>query len=93
MGKTIAKAALGSGLCGGKHLGQIVGYIDNIQNNRQYYNGQHIACVKYSIGNGECAFLQGTNNNGLSGQRIKELIHSLQDHKVSICSVEDEKLY
>ncbi|CEI60144.1 unnamed protein product [Fusarium venenatum] len=59
--------------------------INNIDENRWYRNGEHIACVGNQAGNGGgyCAFLQ--NTGGAPGRNIKGLAHFITDHGCKMC--------
>ncbi|KAH0536746.1 hypothetical protein FGG08_006418 [Glutinoglossum americanum] len=81
----------GSFLCGGKHLDFIVGAINNIDMDKTYKSGDHIACWRHvtpcslnNINGGECAFLQYTQSE-LKGSQIKDLIAQLKGHGCGDC--------
>ncbi|KAK5999180.1 hypothetical protein PT974_01570 [Cladobotryum mycophilum] len=71
----------GSGQCpfiGSGHAKQLVGFINGIDPNRWYNNGQPIACEGIL-----CAFLQ--NTGGAWGRNIKGLAHFITDHGCDNC--------
>ncbi|KAI0528524.1 killer toxin [Xylaria digitata] len=78
----------GSGLCDGFINTSINGYeadtltkwINGIDPNRWYNNGQQIACFESSH---ICAFLQ--NTGGAWGSKIKQLAHYIPDHNCKVC--------
>ncbi len=67
---------------------QLQGFINDIQCDRIYKNGEHIACVSKTIaGNkqgGICAFLQGTQS-GASGASIQLMMQAIIDHGCKGC--------
>ncbi|KAL7956709.1 hypothetical protein V8C34DRAFT_306390 [Trichoderma compactum] len=67
----------GSSQCGntGGCSTDILNFVQGINTGRTYQNGEHIACCESSLGNGICAFLQGTG--GITGDRIKELVQDI----------------
>ncbi|KAK3331574.1 Kp4-domain-containing protein [Cercophora scortea] len=95
---TLAARALGincrgSALCsdarsGSNAASRLQGYINNIQGNRVYHNGEHIACVArgslISPNGGFCAFLQYTNRD-VNGAAIKNLIAAIVGHNCKVC--------
>lgn len=75
----------GSAECGntGGRATDILNYVQKIDNNRWYQNGEHIACWKSQLGTGLCAFLQGTG--GIPGSLIKELVQDVVNHNCHVC--------
>lgn len=79
----------GSGLCPQAGLDapnaaiRLKGFIDNIQNDRFYRNGEQIACVHANTYDGICAFWQKTN--GLYGGTAKQKAHYIPEHGCDIC--------
>ncbi|KAG7098140.1 hypothetical protein E1B28_000110 [Marasmius oreades] len=72
----------GSGLCGsqtGGTLSQVLNIARNIDDNRQYSDGQHIACVDHL-----CAFYQNTGRTN-SAAFAKQLLQGLLDHGCTVC--------
>jgi hypothetical protein len=73
-------------------LSDLSGFIQNIQLDRIYNNGEHIACRGQNNGilgiidpnGGVCAFLQFTAG-GISGNQIKSLTASLVEHGYNAC--------
>ncbi|KAF5550964.1 KP4 killer toxin [Fusarium mexicanum] len=55
----------------------------NLNDNKWYYNGQHIACWQNVAGTGFCAFLQ--NTGGLPGKDIKRLLQERVNHGCAKC--------
>lgn len=68
--------------------GTLTGYINNIDRNRHYNNGEHIACTTFSLGVGFrshlCAFIQ-KRPEGASGADIIPLAHYILEHGCKIC--------
>jgi hypothetical protein len=81
----------GSGACAlaiaGNSARELSNYINNIDDNRYYQNGEHIACATFSSDEGTqghvCAFLQ--NSNGAPGHSIRALAHYIPDHGCKEC--------
>ncbi|KAI3606993.1 killer kp4 [Moniliophthora roreri] len=72
----------GSSQCSqaGATLGQLQSLINNgVDNNRQYSNGQQIACLSHL-----CAFFQNTGGSN-SGATVKSLIQGLVNHGCGRC--------
>ncbi|KAG9498071.1 hypothetical protein J7337_010960 [Fusarium musae] len=55
----------------------------DLNDNKWYYNGQHIACWQALDKTGFCAFLQ--NTGGLPGKDIKRLLQELVNHGCAKC--------
>nr|PNR29513.1 hypothetical protein PHYPA_028207 [Physcomitrium patens] len=71
----------GSFICSegrGNEASILVSYINNIDPNRWYQNGQHIACY-----DGFCAFLQ--NTGGAWGYNTRGLAHFIPEHGCRVC--------
>ncbi|KAI5460745.1 killer toxin [Mariannaea sp. PMI_226] len=71
----------GSGQCGplaDNNAQKLVNYINGIDPNRWYNNGQLIACSGFV-----CAFLQ--NTGGAPGRNIKGLAHFITEHGCKNC--------
>lgn len=66
---------------------RLTNYIDGIDPNRWYNNGEHIACATFSADEGTvghiCAFLQ--NTGGAPGQNIRGLAHFIPEHGCNKC--------
>lgn len=73
----------GSAICVFEKEGDIAqrltNYINNIDENRWYNNGEQIACAAKNV----CAFLQ--NTDGAPGRNIKGLAHFIPEHGCKIC--------
>ncbi|KAB8070990.1 killer toxin [Aspergillus leporis] len=76
----------GSGAIGGQgtRLSQIKKEIDQVDNNRHFNNGEHIACLNNKLGTGICAFFQNTSGGG-NGADAKRLVQDLLNHGCSAC--------
>ncbi|KAF3917684.1 hypothetical protein AA313_de0209103 [Arthrobotrys entomopaga] len=69
---------------GGCRLNDIIAAATRLDPNRQYNNGDHIACCQTIAGNGLCAFFQGISGSK-AGSSVLPLLHSLQDHHCQVC--------
>lgn len=66
---------------------RLTDYIDGIDPNRWYNNGEHIACATFDADEGTvghiCVFLQ--NTGGAPGQNIRGLAHFIPEHGCRDC--------
>ena len=71
------------GLCSvffnGRHLPQTYRELKaKLSNKRTFKNGDHIHCVRISLGtNGYCVFPEGLNKETMNGTEVKHLMHVL----------------
>jgi hypothetical protein len=75
----------GSSVCGaadGNVAQDLTNYINGIDQNRRYANGQQIACIPTRAG-GYCAFLQ--NTGGALGRDILRIAHYIPEHGCRTC--------
>ncbi|WQF87897.1 Putative killer toxin Kp4/SMK, killer toxin, Kp4 [Colletotrichum destructivum] len=63
----------------GDEAASLAKWINGIDENRWYNNGQQIACTSTNI----CAFLQ--NTGGAPGRNIKGLAHFIPEHSCKVC--------
>ncbi|KAL4724560.1 hypothetical protein ACLX1H_008001 [Fusarium chlamydosporum] len=75
----------GSSNCGniGFKLTDMRDTAEGLDDNRTYYNGEHIVCWENYAKTGFCAFLQGSG--GMLGSDIKRLLQELVNHGCSRC--------
>jgi hypothetical protein len=65
------------------NINQLISTVGNIQGDRFYNDGEHIACLESELGNGLCVFAQGSG--GLPGSSVPPLLQALSDHHCGKC--------